>query len=212
MEPIILESMKEVYSTAQDMAKRGFVAGTSGNCSARVPGTDVVVITPTSVEYELMLFEDMCVVNLKGEEVASRYMPSIEINMHLGIYRAREDIGGIVHTHQPMGTAVGISSSGIPPILDEQMARIMGGIDVADYAFPGTKELAENAVRALGDKNACLLPHHGVVATDKKVRDALLNAEIVERAATVFIMSKVLGGPRTIPISPEEFRKAVPNA
>lgn len=204
--------MKEVFSTAQDMAKRGFVAGSSGNCSARVPGSDMVVITPTSVEYELMLFEDMCVVNLNGEEVASRYSPSIEINMHLEIYRARDDIGGIVHTHQPMGTAVGISGDGIPPILDDQMARIMGGIDVAEYALPGSKELAGHVVDALGKKNACLMQHHGVVATGRKVRDALLNAEIVERAATVYIMSRVLGEPRTIPISPEEFKKAVPHA
>lgn len=212
MEPIILESMKEVYSTAQTMAKSGFVSGVSGNCSARVPGTDMVVITPTSVEYELMLFEDMCVINLSGEEVATRYMPSIEINMHLAIYKAREDVGGIVHTHQPMGTAVGISGKGIPLILDEQMVHIMGEVEVAEYALPGTKELAGNVVSAIGKRNACLLPHHGVVATGKKVKDALLNAEIVERAATVYLMSRVLGEPNTIPVSPEEFRRGTAHA
>lgn len=212
MEPIILESMKEVYSTAQTMAKTGLVAGTSGNCSARVPGTDIVVITPTSVEYELMLFEDMCVVNLRGEEVATRYMPSIEINMHLAIYEAREDVGGIVHTHQPMGTAVGVSGKGIPLIMDEQMAHIMGEIELAEYALPGTRDLAGSVVSALGKKNACLLPHHGVVSTGKKVKDALLNAEIVERAATVYIMSRVLGEPNTIPVSPEDFMKGTSHA
>lgn len=203
MEPIILEAMREVYSTAQAMSRSGFVAGTSGNCSAKVPGIDMVVITPTSVEYELMLFEDMCVVNLSGEVVSTRYMPSIEINMHLEIYKARNDIGGIVHTHQPMGTAVGVSGKGIPLILDEQMAHIMGGIELAGYALPGTRELAGNVVSALGDRNACLLAHHGVVATGKKVKDALLNAEIVERAATVYIMSKIIGEPNTIPESPD---------
>lgn len=199
MESMVLEAMKEVLTTGQEMARKGLVAGTSGNCSARVMDSDLVVITPTSLEYDLMLFEDMCVVNMEGEQVEGKLTPSVEINMHLEIYKARPDLGGIVHTHQQMATAVAVAGKSIPPILEEQVFKLLGGVEVAEYAMPGTSELAQNAVAALGNRNACLLSHHGVVAVGDKIREALLNAEIVERAASIFIMSHIIGGPRVVP-------------
>ncbi|MDD5748019.1 MAG: class II aldolase/adducin family protein [Actinomycetota bacterium] len=199
MDPIVLEYMREVLKTAQEMSRKGLVVGSSGNCSARVQDTGMVVITPTSIEYELMLFEDMCIVNMDGEQLEGRYAPSIEINMHLQVYRGRPDVGGIVHTHQTMATAVGVTGEGIPPILEEQVFSIFGGVELAKYALPGTKELAENAVQALANRNACLLAHHGVLAVGPKLRDALLNAEIVERAAAVYIFSREIGEPRIVP-------------
>ncbi len=204
-EELVLEAMKEVLTTGQEMARRGLVAGTSGNCSVRVPDTNLVVITPTSLEYELMLHEDICVIDTTGEQVKGRHKPSIEINMHLAIYEARPEIGGIVHTHQTMGTAVAVAGKSIPPILEEQVFSLLGAVELAEYAAPGSVELAQSAVEALGYRNACLLPHHGVVAVGQKIRNALLNAEIVERAASIYIMSNILGGPKIVPFMAAEY-------
>ena len=204
-EELILEAMKEVLITGQEMARRGLVAGTSGNCSVRVPETDLVVITPTSLEYELMLHEDICVIDMGGDQVKGRHKPSIEINMHLAIYEARPEVGGIVHTHQTMGTAVAVAGKAIPPILEEQVFSLLGAVDVAEYGGPGSVELARNTVEALGFKNACLLAHHGVVAVGQKIRNALHNAEIVERAASIYIMSSILGGPKIVPFMAAEY-------
>lgn len=199
MDPQVLEAKEEVLKTAQEMVRRGLVAGTSGNCSVRVSGTDMVVITPTSIEYERLLAEDMCVIDMKGAQAEGRYKPSIEINMHLAVYEARPEVGGIVHTHQTMGTAVAVAGKRIPPILEEQVFALFGAVELADYAAPGTTDLAGSAVAALGHRNACLLAHHGVLAVGQKIRDALLHAEIVERAASIYIMSHVIGGPRIVP-------------
>ena len=205
MEPQVLQAMKEVLTTGQEMARAGLVAGTSGNCSVRVPNTDLVVITPTSLEYELMLHEDICVIDTAGAQVEGRHKPSIEINMHLAIYEARPEVEGIVHTHQTMGTAVAVAGKSIPPILEEQVFSLLGAVELADYAPPGTVELAQNVVKALGNRNACLLAHHGVVAVGPKIRNALLNAEIVERAASIFIMSHVLGASKIVPFMAAEY-------
>ena len=204
MEPMVMEAMKEVLKTGQELARRGLVAGTSGNCSARVPGSDLIVITPSSMEYELLLAEDMCVVNMDREKVEGRYDPSVEVIMHLAIYKAREDVGGIVHTHQKMASAVAVAGKSIPPILEEEVFALGGGIELAEYALPGTEDLARNAVEALGSRNACLLPHHGVVAVGPRIQDALLKAEIVERAAEIFIMATMIGEPQIVPFMKEE--------
>lgn len=199
MDPRVLEAKKEVLDTSQEMARRGLVAGTSGNCSVRVSETDFVLITPTSLEYELMLFEDICVMKMAGEQLDGKLAPSVEINMHIAIYEARPEVGGIVHTHQTMATTVAVSGKSIPPILEEEVFKLGGGVELAEYALPGTKELAASAVAALGSRNACLLAHHGVVAVGPNIRDALLNAELVERAASTFIMSHLIGGPSIVP-------------
>jgi L-fuculose-phosphate aldolase len=205
MEPQVLQAMKEVLTTGQEMARTGLVAGTSGNCSVRVPNTDLIVITPTSLEYDLMLHEDICVINTAGEQVEGRHKPSIEINMHLAVYEARPEVEGIVHTHQTMGTAVAVAGKSIPPILEEQVFSLLGAVELAEYAPPGTVELAQNVVKALGNRNACLVAHHGVVAVGPKIRNALLNAEIVERAASIFLMSHLLGGAKIVPFMAAEY-------
>lgn len=203
MDPMVMEAMKEVLRTGQEMERRGLVAGTSGNCSARVHDSDLVIITPSSMEYDLLLAEDMCVVDMAGEKVEGRYNPSVEVVMHLAIYEARPDVGGIVHTHQKMATAVAVSGKGIPPILEEEVFALGGGVELAEYALPGTQDLAHNAVEALGVRNACLLAHHGVVAVGPRIQDALLKAEIVERAAEIYIMSTMIGGARIVPFMTE---------
>jgi L-fuculose-phosphate aldolase len=204
MEPMVMEAMKEVLKTGQELARRGLVAGTSGNCSARVSGGDLIVITPSSMEYELLLAEDMCIVDMTGEKVEGRYNPSVEVIMHLAIYDARPDVGGIVHTHQKMASAVAVAGKGIPPILEEEVFALGGGVELAEYALPGTRDLATNAVAALGGRNACLLAHHGVIAVGSRIQDALLKAEIVERAAEIYIMSTVIGGPQIVPFMRED--------
>ena len=204
MEPMVMEAMKEVLRTGQEMERRGLVAGTSGNCSARISDSGLVVITPSSMEYNLLLAEDMCVMNMACEKVEGRYDPSVEVVMHLAIYEARPDVGGIVHTHQKMATAVAVSGKGIPPILEEEVFALGGGVELAKYALPGTQDLASNAVEALGGRNACLLAHHGVVAVGPRIQDALLKAEIVERAAEIYIMSTMIGGARIVPFMTED--------
>lgn len=206
MNPAALEAIREVLKTGQEMARRGLVAGTSGNCSVRVPEANLVVITPTSLEYELMLFEDICVIDMRGAQVEGKLKPSIEINMHLAVYNARPDVNGIVHTHQTMASAVAVTGKPIPPILEEEVFKLLGGVELAEYAAPGTKELAESTVQALGHRMACLLAHHGVVAVGPNIREALLNAEIVERAASIYIFSKMAGTPRIVPFMEEDWK------
>src|SRR5450756_1011815 len=90
MEPMVMEAMKEVLRTGQEMERRGLVAGTSGNYSARVHDCNLVIITPSSMEYDLLLAEDMCVVDMAGEKVEGRYNPSVEVVMHLSLIHISE--------------------------------------------------------------------------------------------------------------------------
>ena len=94
-----------------ELVRNGLVAWTSGNVSARVPGTDLMVIKPSGVGYAELTPESMVVCHLDGrvnEEPAvnsSGYLPSSDTATHAYVYRHLPGVGGIVHTHSGYATA-----------------------------------------------------------------------------------------------------------
>ena len=153
----------EVVATARAMAAEGMVKGTEGNVSAR--DGDALHITPAGLPYGEMSPDDLVTLDLTGMVVAGEREPSSERAVHLAIYAARPDVLAIVHTHGPAATARSAPATDLP---------------VAEYAEPGTRELAERATRALGQGDAVLMPRHGVVAVGAGLTEALEIARRVE--------------------------------
>ena len=68
----------------------------------------------------------------------------------------------------------------------------------SEYALPGTPELAENVARAIGERNAVLIPNHGTVCVGADVDGALKICHVVEKSAHIYIMAKSIGIPHVI--------------
>jgi L-ribulose-5-phosphate 4-epimerase len=187
---------QEVLDAAKKMVKAGLVASVWGNLSARVADSDLVVVTPSGVEYETLTVNDLVVVRLDtGDVVEGSLKPTSELNMHLAILRARPDVGGVMHTHSVYASACAVARCSIPPLI-EDMAQVVGGaVSVARYALPGTVELGQHVVQALGNKGAALLANHGVVGVGETISEALRVCVIVEKAAQIFALSKMIGSP-----------------
>mgnify|MGYP000756254171 FL=1 len=77
---------------------------------------------------------------------------------------------------------------GVPAIIEDIVQIIGGRVECAEYALCGTQELAENTVRALNGKKAVLLANHGAVCWGKNLAEALLAAEILEKAAQIAVI------------------------
>ncbi len=168
-----LGSLKgEVLKTAKAGYREGLFAGTSGNLSARDPGSGLIVITPTSLPYDSMTSADLVVMDGDGRVVEGNRKPSSEWRMHLRMYKGREDVLAVFHTHSPYATSFAVLRKPIPPVLTEMIPFIGGDIPVAEFALPGSPELGASALRALESRNACLLANHGVVAVGASVEEA----------------------------------------
>ncbi len=63
----------------------------------------------------------------------------------------------------------------------------------------GTKELSDNALKALEGRNACLLANHGAIAVGPDIRYALGLAEELEDRARQYYLAVQLGGARVLP-------------
>lgn len=118
--------------------------------------------------------------------------------MHLAVYRARPDVGGVVHTHSPYATTFAVLNKEIPPVLLE-CAHFGGSLRVAPIATPGTAQLAETVVSTLGQDSAILLQSHGVLAAASSIEEALVCAVYVEDVARVYYLASVIGRPEPVP-------------
>ena len=191
-----LKEKKLVLEAAQAMLAKGLVTGTAGNISLRLApegSRHLLAITPTSREYDSLTADDIQVLDFDARKVEGDLAPSVETSLHIGIYRARQDINAVIHTHSTHASAVAVAGRDIPPILEEQVACLGGEIKLAGYAPSGSQALAENAVKALGDRNAVLLANHGVIGAGRDIAGAFHACELLEKVASVYLLALSAG-------------------
>lgn len=188
------ELKQEIVDKSLQAFRTGLFAGTSGNMSTYLPEEEIMLITPTSVRYEIMKAEQIVEMKLDGT-VLTDGKPSSEWRMHTEIYKAHPEVTAIFHTHSPYGTAFAVNHMAIPAVLIEAYFFLGGEIPCAKYATPGTPEVGIYAAEALGDKGGVLLANHGVVAVGKDLAQAYLRAEYIEDAAKIYTFAKQIGTP-----------------
>ncbi|MHA1616678.1 MAG: class II aldolase/adducin family protein [Candidatus Njordarchaeales archaeon] len=199
MEESVERLKEEIVKVGKYLLDKDLTIGSSGNISVRVREKELVLITPSGVPFDIMKPNDIVVVDMNGEVVEGERNPSTEMPTHLRIYKERKDVNAIIHAHAIYTGALAATHTSIPAVLDEMILYLGGEVEVAEYAPPGTEELAENAVKALGRKKAVILANHGVLVCGKDLKDTLEILLRVERVARIYILSKIIGEPRKLP-------------
>ena len=190
-----MDYKKLIVESGKRMAGSGLTVETWGNISYRDPETQLVYLTPSAMLYDTIVEDDVVVCKLDGTIVEGTRKPTIETEMHLSIYRNREDVNAVVHTHPMYSMVYAAQGKDIPLIIDEA-AQILGDTcRCAEYALPGTLELADNCVAALGEKsNACLVHSHGAVCVGGDMDGAFKVAKVLEVTSQIYYMIEATGG------------------
>ena len=202
MEDVEKSLRERLTKVAQSIWNDGLVTGTSGNISARIPGTSKCIIKPSGFKMGELKPEDFIVVDIYTRTVLEgEHKPSIETPFHTTMYRIRPDIGGVVHTHSHYATVFGIAGIELTPMgmILYSAPKLAKGIGIAQYADPGTEQLALNIGAALGEKYAVLMPHHGVITVGKDIEEAYINAKMVEELAKLQYEVMQIGKPQPLP-------------
>ncbi|MFZ7104516.1 MAG: class II aldolase/adducin family protein [Peptococcaceae bacterium] len=192
-----MDNKHGIIRYGKKMLHLGLVAATWGNISLKSQDSNIF-ITPSGMDYEHLVPDDIVKVNREGKIIAGWRKPSSELLLHLEIYRARSDVNAVIHTHSLYAGAYAAARKEILPLI-EDMAQVIGGtVEVAEYALPGTAELAQNAVKALGIKGAVLLANHGAVGVGKDLEEAFKACLLLEKTAHIGIAAAVLGEPHVL--------------
>lgn len=192
---MLLEQLREtVWKCNLELPKNDLVKLTSGNVSGRDPETGLVVIKPSGVSFEELTPQNMVVVNMDGEVVEGDLNPSTDTDTHLYIYRHREDVFGIVHTHSPYASSFAVLGQPIPACLTS-CGMLGGEVPIGGFAPIGGEDIGQEIVDKIGRSLAIVMQNHGVFTIGASAKQATLVAVEVEDVAKITHLAMQRGQP-----------------
>lgn len=195
---------QEVVETCQFMVKENLVVGTAGNVSVRIGGH--VVISPSGVDYDTMVAEDVVVYDMDGNHVEGKLKPSSELPLHIAVYESTDALA-VTHNHAYASTALGLVVDEIPP--SHYYSGMLGGIiRVAPYAEFGTDQLAINVAKALEGRSGALMKNHGAITLGPNLKKAVNLLPILEYICEIQLRAMATGAPISL-LSQEQIDSAV---
>ncbi|PLR75229.1 fuculose phosphate aldolase [Bacillus sp. V3-13] len=173
--------------------------GTGGNLSIFKKESGYMAISPSGIEYFKMKPADVVITDLQGNIIDGILKPSSELEMHATVYRNRDDVSAMIHTHALYATTISCMRWDLPAV--DYLVAHAGGKDVkcATYATYGTKELAENALKGMEGRKAVLLANHGINVAGKTLQEAFAITEQLEFCARLYWQAKAIGEPVILP-------------
>lgn len=187
-----MELRRAVARASRVTVDEGLNRGSSGNVSAR--HGEGFLVTPSGVPSASVDPEQVVQVGMDGI-VPSGAAPSSEWRIHRDIYRARPEVGAVVHVHSPFAVSLACLRTDIPAFT--YMVAVAGGTDIrcAGYATFGTQALSDHVLAALAGRKACLMANHGMVAVAADLERALALAVEVESLCEHYWRASLLGKP-----------------
>lgn len=189
---------KMVVRFGLKMVESGLTTGTGGNLSIIHRDSGRVAVSPSGIEYATLQPEDVVLTDLDGNILDGDCKPSSELGFHLSVYRQRQDVQSIVHTHSPYATTMACLGWEIPAV--HYLVGFAGKkVPVAPYATFGTRELARNVSETIGEYNALLLANHGLLAVGRNMAATFAAAEEIEFVARIYYQTRCIGEPVILP-------------
>ncbi len=200
------ETLSELVQTARALIATGLVTGAGGNVSAR--DGDVMWISPSGFSFEDASEQHYPAVDIvSGEIVRGEYRPSSEVLMHLFVYRVRQDVQAIIHTHPKMTIALCSAGHDLRPMYADYYVYLGRNVPHVPYVTVTTPELAhvvEDGFRAR-DCSGMILRNHGAITVGASIKEATFRTHAVEEQA--FIQWHALQAGEPVFLSDEELEK-----
>lgn len=187
----------QVVLYGKKLLQSGLTTGSGGNISIYNREKGLIALSPSSLDYNKTIPEDVVVMDLDGNRAEGTRRASTEINMHLEVYRHRPEVCAVVHTHSLYATAVSCMGWDLEAV--HYLIAFAGrSVKCAPYATYGTPELAKYALEALEGRNACLLANHGLLACAPTLETAFSTAEHLEYVSKLYCVTRSLGTPNLL--------------
>ena len=187
---------QELIDYGKKIYAAGLVVGAGGNISAR--DGQLIWMKPSGFAMDDMGADDLCGMDLaSGGQTEGPHKPTSEVNMHLGIYRARPDVSAVFHTHSPW--LCGVVSAGVQmdkmPMFAE-FVNDLGRRVTVPYVTATTQALADAMAEAAKEGDSIFMTNHGFCSLGLNMKQAYYRCLIVEDAARSLVAAAVVGKPQ----------------
>ncbi len=192
----------QIISYGKLCGKKNFTPGYSGNISARYKKGMLITTSGSSNGY--LTKKHIVYTDFDGNSLEKGKKPSSEKFLHIEVYKQRPDINYIIHVHPPyLSSFASAAKDLMAPIMAENVFYF-GGIPLAEYALPSTRELVDNTIKYFDKYDAVLMANHGFIVGANTIEDAYLKLELAESYAQVVLNTEILDGARLLSESQAE--------
>lgn len=203
------ELRHKVAVSSRITGARGLMRGATGHVSARIPGTDQILIKakgPDETANEFTTERDIITIDIEGEilDAPPGLQSPNETAMHLAVYRRRPEVQSVIHSHPDWAVLLMATDSELEPIYrafnPSGLALWKEGLSIFPRSVTITNdELGSQFMDTMGEKNACLLLGHGITAAGKSVEEATSISLNLQELARMNYLAYAIGKPQPIP-------------
>ena len=183
---------------------------TLGHVSARAADGRHLLMKPNGLGLEEVTPDDVLLLDLEGTRIAGAGPVHLEHVLHTEIYKARPDIGCVIHTHPPYATSFGATDAKLE-LLNHDAVLFHEGLAVFDDTAELIMRPEQGAAvaEALGGRRVLVMRGHGVIVTGDSVPWATYAALTLERVLRIQSIARSLGNLR--PMTPEMAQRVYPD-
>lgn len=192
-----LAQREELAYFMRRLYEQGLTTCSGGNLSMKLE-TGHILITPSALDKGRITADQIGMLSEDGENLTPQLKTSIETDMHISVYKARQDVRAVVHAHPVTATSFTAMKSTLLTTLTAEAYAVLGIPVVAPYALMGTKKLASIVAEAVKGSNIVLMENHGILTTGPTILKAFDRLEVLEAAAKMTLYIHIMGSPSPI--------------
>lgn len=193
----LLNLKKTLASIAKRTSDRGLQTGNGGNLSARLPGTEIMIIKASGSAFADCDENSWIATDLNGNIIEGEGKPSSEYPVHAAIYRKTQNINSVIHFHSVYTISMAeIFNNELPAVAHHSIIKLGSPIPILDINTPGITDGDLWRVEELFDKyldlGGIIHKKHGAFALGKNPLAAFYNAELIEETAHIAYCTHIL--------------------
>ena len=188
---------QELIEYARKMEKYNLVKMSGGNVSLRLEDGNVIV-TPSAMNYDTMVKEDIVVLDINGNIIEGKRRPTSDLSAILYILQNMPWVNAIIHTHQAKAIAFSLVGDLLPVISSTMVDEIKDEVQVAPFTISSDIGMGIETVKHAGKSLCVILKNHGAMAYGKSLDQALSAAVYLEETCDVYMTALATGKEITV--------------
>lgn len=197
MNPEVYKIAEELVIASKRAYNRGIQTGSGGNVSARIPGTETMLVKASGGSLGDCTPEGFLITDFEGNLIEGNGKPTREALLHGYLYKLCDDVNAVVHVHSPYAIGWSSSKKALPRVTWHSKLKVNADFPTLDIQAamvrPEDVPIVEEMLKDNAGIPAFLLADHGVVAMGKTAIEAEHTAELVEETAQVAILNRIVG-------------------